>query len=87
MMRGPPKHLSGPEILARLNDLKLNEYGNHFEGFGTEHNWTDKYGLWELPYVKALILKHNIDVMHQERNMGKSIISTCLNINDKKGQS
>jgi hypothetical protein len=87
MMRGPPKHLSGPEILARLNDLKLNEYGNHFEGFGTEHNWTHKYGLWELPYVKALILKHNIDVMHQERNMGKSIISTCLNINDKKGQS
>jgi hypothetical protein len=26
---------------------------------------------------------HNIDVMHQERNMGESIISTCLNITDK----
>jgi hypothetical protein len=24
--RGPPKRLSGPEILARLNDLKLNEH-------------------------------------------------------------
>jgi hypothetical protein len=23
MTRGPPKHLNGPEILARLNDLKL----------------------------------------------------------------
>jgi hypothetical protein len=37
-------------------------------------------GLWELPYVKALILIHNIDVMHQERNMGESIISTCMDL-------
>jgi hypothetical protein len=29
-MRGPPKRLSGPEILAILNDLKLNEHGNRF---------------------------------------------------------
>jgi hypothetical protein len=68
---------------VKLNDLKLNEHGNWFEGFGTEHNWTHKCGLWELPYVKALILVHNIDVMHQERNMGESIINTFLNINDK----
>jgi hypothetical protein len=26
--RGPQKCLIGPEILARLNDLKLNEHGN-----------------------------------------------------------
>jgi hypothetical protein len=81
--RGPPKRLSGPEIVTRLNDLKLNEHGNHFEGYGTEHNWTHKCCLWELPYMKALILKHNIDVMDQERNMGESIISTCMNITDK----
>jgi hypothetical protein len=73
--RGPPKCLSGLEILARLNDLKLNEHGNCFECYGTKHNWTHKYGLWELPYMKALILMHNIDVMHQGPNMGESIIS------------
>jgi hypothetical protein len=33
--------------------------------------------------MKALILMHNIDVMHQERNMGESIISTCMNITNK----
>jgi hypothetical protein len=81
--RGPPKRLSGPEILARLNDLRLNEHGNCYEGFGTEHNWTHKCGLWKLPYVKALILMHNIDVIHQEQNMGESIISPCLNITNK----
>jgi hypothetical protein len=28
--------------------------------------------------MAALILMHNIDVMHQERNMGESITSTCI---------
>jgi hypothetical protein len=28
--------------------------------------------------MPALILMHNIDVMQQERNMGESIISTCM---------
>jgi hypothetical protein len=26
---------------------------------------------------------HNIDVMHQERNVGESILSTCMNLGDK----
>jgi hypothetical protein len=34
VMKGPPKCLSGPEIVARLNDLKVKEHGNWFEGFG-----------------------------------------------------
>jgi hypothetical protein len=51
--------LSGSEILA-----KLNEHGNWFVGFRMKHNWTHKCGFWELPYVYALILMHNIDVMH-----------------------
>jgi hypothetical protein len=83
MTRGPPKRLSGPKILVSLNDLKLNEHGNLFEGFRTGHNWTHKYVLWDLLYVKALILMHNIDVMHQEQNIGESLTSTCLNITNK----
>jgi hypothetical protein len=58
-----------------LDDLK--ESGNSkFEN----HNWTHKSCLWKLPYIKALILPHNIDLMHQERNIEESIISMCLNI-------
>jgi hypothetical protein len=26
---------------------------------------------------------HNIDVMHQERNVGESILSTCMSFTDK----
>lgn len=60
---GPPKHLNGPKILVRVNVLKLNEFENGFKGFGTKHNWTHIFGLWELLYVKGLILMHNIDII------------------------
>jgi hypothetical protein len=33
--------------------------------------------------MSALILMHNIDVMHQECNMGESIISTCMSFSGK----
>jgi hypothetical protein len=62
-----------------LNDLK--ESGNDkFEGYSKNHNWTHKSCLWKLSYVKAFILPHNIDLMHQERNVAKSIISMCLDV-------
>jgi hypothetical protein len=33
--------------------------------------------------MSLLILMHNIDVMHQERNMGENIISTCMDFPSK----
>jgi hypothetical protein len=33
--------------------------------------------------MPMLILMHNIDVMHQECNMGESIISTCIGFSGK----
>jgi hypothetical protein len=78
ILEGLPMHLSGPEITDMLNNLVLKENGDEFVGYGNEHNWTHKCVLWELPYAKALILMHNIDVMHQERNVGESILSTCI---------
>jgi hypothetical protein len=54
-----------------------------FVGYGKDNNWTDKCGLWELPYVKALILMQNTDIMHQKRNVGESILSTYMAFTDK----
>jgi hypothetical protein len=52
-------------------------------GYGNEHNWTHRCALWELPYAKVLILMYNINVMHQEHNVGESILSTCMAFVDK----
>jgi hypothetical protein len=69
-----------------LNNLKISDGREEFEGYGKEHNWTHKCGLWELPYSNALILMHNIDVTHQERNVAKSIVMTCMDF-PKKNQT
>jgi hypothetical protein len=67
--------------MERIDDLKELENGV-FEGYGENHNWTHKSCIWELPYGKALILSHNIDLMHQERNVIESIMSMCLDVSD-----
>jgi hypothetical protein len=51
-----------------------------FKGYGENHKWTHKSCLWELSYAKTLILLHNIDLMHQERNIAESIMSMCLDV-------
>jgi hypothetical protein len=51
-----------------------------FEGYGENHNWSNKSCLWELSYAKALILPHNIDLMHQEQNIAESIMNMCLDV-------
>jgi hypothetical protein len=83
VLEGLPMHLSGLEIADMLDNLVLKENEDEFVGYGKEHNWRHKFALWELPYAKALILMHNIDVMRQERNVGESILSTCMAFVDK----
>jgi hypothetical protein len=77
--KGPPKWKLRADITQMLDDLKESENGK-FEGYSENHNWTHKSYLWELPYAKALILPHNIDLMHQECNIVESIISMCLDV-------
>jgi hypothetical protein len=83
VIEGLPRHLSSPEIADMLDNLVLKEDGDEFVGYGNEHNWTQKCVLWEHPCAKALILMHNIDVMHQEHSVGESILSTCMAFVDK----
>jgi hypothetical protein len=80
---GRPKHLMGEGIMIQHRGLKRAIEGDEFEGYGQEHNWTHISFLWELPYTKVFILPHNMDLMHQERNVAESIISMCLNIKGK----
>jgi hypothetical protein len=77
--KGPPKQKFRADIMQMLDDLKESENGV-FEGYGINHNLTHKSCLWELPYAKALIVLHNIDLMQQERNIVESIMSMCLDV-------
>jgi hypothetical protein len=77
--KGRPKQKLREDIVKMLDDLKVSENGG-FKNYGEKHNWTHKSCLWELPYAKALILPHNIDLMHQECNVTESIISMCVDV-------
>jgi hypothetical protein len=79
---GPPKRQTSEDIMRQHRDLKP-AVGGGFEGYGEQHNWTHISFLWELPYMKALLLPHNIDLMHQERNVAESIISMCFDFTDQ----
>ncbi|XP_028107332.1 uncharacterized protein LOC114306312 [Camellia sinensis] len=48
-----------------------------------ELNWTKKSIMWELPYWKKLNLRHNLDVMHIEKNICENFYGTMLAIDGK----
>ena len=57
----------GAAVHAQIDALRENSEGG-FVGYGEEHAWTQKSGLWRLPYIDDHLLPHNIDVMHTEKN-------------------
>jgi hypothetical protein len=36
--KGPLRHQTGQEIIKELNNLKISDGGEVFEGYGKEHN-------------------------------------------------
>jgi hypothetical protein len=56
---------------------------NGFVGYDEQHMWTHKLGLIRLPYYDDLLLPHNIDVMHTEKNVVEALCAIIMDIYDK----
>ena len=65
-----PKATDGPEALNLVKKAKS--------------GWSKKSIFWDLPYWKHLLLCHNLDVMHIEKNVCDSIIRTLLTMSGTK---
>ncbi|XP_057771556.1 uncharacterized protein LOC130992829 [Salvia miltiorrhiza] len=84
--RRPPRKFSGEDILLQLDGLPAltpgkapnNEDRKRKRGVD-ELNWTKKSIMFELPYWSKLLMRHNLDVMHIEKNVCDNIIGTLLN--------
>jgi len=50
---------------------------------GRSDNWKKKSIFFELPYWKSVLLRHNLDVMHIEKNISESVLGTLLDIEGK----
>ncbi|XP_045802538.1 uncharacterized protein LOC123896162 [Trifolium pratense] len=80
--RSPPTLLSSKRILKDLKhipDVLGKEYKKKRRG-----PWKKKSIFWQLPYWNDISLRHNLDVMHIEKNICDNIIGTLLEIEGKK---
>jgi hypothetical protein len=74
--------MTGTEVRQQIDGLVVNLEGG-FVGYGEQHMWTHKSGLTRLPYYDDLLLPHNIDVMHTEKNVAEALWATIMDIPDK----
>ncbi|KAL8098385.1 hypothetical protein AgCh_031223 [Apium graveolens] len=68
----------------------LDSYENSFGGVGKKRKvscdinpWNKKSMFFDLPYWKDNLTRHNLDVMHIEKNICDSVLGTLLNIGGK----
>ncbi|BBH09180.1 hypothetical protein Prudu_021604 [Prunus dulcis] len=80
-----PREWSGDEILEQLNRLDFAPFGKTVSRTrpSTHMNWTHKPMFFELPYWSKLKLRHNLDVMHVEKNVFDTLVGTILDIEGK----
>ncbi|XP_062080241.1 uncharacterized protein LOC133784996 [Humulus lupulus] len=91
----PPSILIGDEILDKLkgvwkcragkNDKIIKDDKQQMKDARYENNmnWRRKTIFWELEYWPKLKLRHNLDVMHIEKNICDSVVGTIFSIDEK----
>ncbi|XP_048604928.1 uncharacterized protein LOC125582331 [Brassica napus] len=84
----PPGEQVYSEQLNGVNPPKTSKCGGNGHdkkkpGYGKHHNWHKESIFWELPYWRDLNLRHNLDVMHIEKNFFDNIMNTLMNVKGK----
>ncbi|KAL5573640.1 hypothetical protein UlMin_023237 [Ulmus minor] len=81
----PPRKFSSVDIMDQLRRVKTTIPGKHPNYRGVkrkrgddELNWRKKSIFYELPYWAEIELKHNLDVMHIEKNICDSLLGTLM---------
>ncbi|KAL9390464.1 hypothetical protein Peur_019069 [Populus x canadensis] len=83
-----PPRLAGEELFDVVSEYGEIVFGlqsgkQKFPGFGLTHNWVKRSIFWELPYWKTNLLRHNLDVMHIEKNVFENIFNTVIDVKGK----
>ena len=83
----PPHILTHTQAWHKVRDLsKVTETGlppPNIHGYGEWHHWTKRSIFWDLPYWKDNLLRHNLDVMHIEKNLFDNIFNNAMNVSGK----
>ncbi|XP_042962433.1 uncharacterized protein LOC122296696 [Carya illinoinensis] len=85
-LRMPPTMVEGADLLTQpqmLGDIHFGKSRRKRKRTAEELNWTKKSIFFKLPYWSTLRLRHNLDVMHVEKNISDNILGTFMNIPGK----
>jgi hypothetical protein len=87
--REPPQPLTGKQVLQQYESFEHVDFGPESRKRKQRdeqkrwHNRRKKSIFFELPYWENLLIRHNLDVMHIEKNICESILGTLLGIEGK----
>ncbi|XP_041001632.1 uncharacterized protein LOC121247331 [Juglans microcarpa x Juglans regia] len=85
-----PSRVEGEELLEQLRGVSHVQFGKSSlkrKRTPNQLNWTKKSIFFELPYWLDLGLRHNLDIMHIEKNICDNVLGTLLNIDGKTKDS
>lgn len=74
-----PRPIDGKRIHELVSSLQQSD--------SEKNSWKRRSIFFDLPYWDTLLIRHNLDVMHIEKNICESIIGTLLNISGKTKDS
>ena len=83
-----PKIMTG-SFIKKILDGYENNFGGIGKGKGkrkvscSKNPWNKNSILFDLPYWSENLIRHNLDVMHIEKNICDSVLGTLLNIGGK----
>ena len=69
--------------VSKFTDGHVHSSCDKIPGFGVYHNWVKKSIFWELPYWHTNVIRHNLDVMHIEKNCFENIFYTVMDCPDR----
>ncbi|XP_042942865.1 uncharacterized protein LOC122277050 [Carya illinoinensis] len=78
--------VEGQALMEQLHEVSNVQFGKSTrkrKRKPNELNWTKKRIFFELPYWLDLGLRHNLDVMHIEKNICENVMGTLMNIEGK----
>jgi len=85
-----PVPLTGAHVLEQFESFEQVKFGKTTTSKKRKrdedkrwHNWRKKSIFFELPYWSPLLIRHNLDVMHIEKNICESILGTLLELEGK----
>ena len=84
----PPVVRSGDDILTEIQSLGLKKV-TAMDATGTNGpicktcGWRKHSIFWDLPYWRSNLIRHNLDVMHIEKNVFDNVFNTVLNVDGK----